>query len=123
MSFTAPWCGHCKRLKPVYDEVAKDFANEPNVNLPSCLPLFYSILITLPLVPDRQRRRGHTAQASGNTEPKQPQEHSQRIRPRCSRQRAKYVKGSLSEAGVCVVSDKLGWSDVASDMSDSAALI
>ncbi|GBE88802.1 Protein disulfide-isomerase tigA [Sparassis crispa] len=30
ISFTAPWCGHCKRLKPIYDEVAKDFANEPN---------------------------------------------------------------------------------------------
>ncbi|RPD60361.1 protein disulfide isomerase [Lentinus tigrinus ALCF2SS1-7] len=30
VAFTAPWCGHCKRLKPIYDDVAKDFSNEPN---------------------------------------------------------------------------------------------
>ncbi|KAK4696790.1 protein disulfide-isomerase A6, partial [Lecanoromycetidae sp. Uapishka_2] len=31
VAFTAPWCGHCKSLAPVWEEVAKDFASEPNV--------------------------------------------------------------------------------------------
>ncbi|CAO1621899.1 unnamed protein product [Parajaminaea phylloscopi] len=26
----APWCGHCKRLAPIYDAVAKTYANEDN---------------------------------------------------------------------------------------------
>mmetsp|Transcript_52749 Transcript_52749/g.47389 ORF Transcript_52749/g.47389 Transcript_52749/m.47389 type:complete len:251 (+) Transcript_52749:101-853(+) len=31
VEFYAPWCGHCKKLKPVYDVVATAFQNEANV--------------------------------------------------------------------------------------------
>ncbi|CED84223.1 Thioredoxin/protein disulfide isomerase [Phaffia rhodozyma] len=30
VAFTAPWCGHCKSLKPVLEKVAADFKNEPD---------------------------------------------------------------------------------------------
>ncbi|KAG8969234.1 hypothetical protein FRC03_003759 [Tulasnella sp. 419] len=30
VAFTAPWCGHCKRLKPVLEEVSKTFKSESN---------------------------------------------------------------------------------------------
>ena len=30
VTFTAPWCGHCKSLKPVYENVARYFKNEKN---------------------------------------------------------------------------------------------
>jgi protein disulfide-isomerase A6 len=31
IAFTAPWCGHCKSLAPVWESLANDFATEPDV--------------------------------------------------------------------------------------------
>ncbi|KAI9729132.1 MAG: Protein disulfide-isomerase-like 2-2 [Chrysothrix sp. TS-e1954] len=31
VAFTAPWCGHCKTLAPVWENLALDYANEDNV--------------------------------------------------------------------------------------------
>jgi len=31
VAFTAPWCGHCKSLAPVWEKVAQDFESEPGV--------------------------------------------------------------------------------------------
>ncbi|KAI1406013.1 disulfide isomerase [Hypoxylon fuscum] len=31
VAFTAPWCGHCKSLAPIWETLAEDFINEPHV--------------------------------------------------------------------------------------------
>lgn len=33
IAFTAPWCGHCKSLAPIWETVAEDYQNEPNVTV------------------------------------------------------------------------------------------
>lgn len=33
VAFTAPWCGHCKSLAPIYEKLANDFIAEPNVTI------------------------------------------------------------------------------------------
>lgn len=36
MEFYAPWCGHCKKLTPAYEEVGKNFKADTNVVIGKC---------------------------------------------------------------------------------------
>lgn len=31
IEYYAPWCGHCKQLSPIYDQLAEKFADNENV--------------------------------------------------------------------------------------------
>ena len=36
VKFFAPWCGHCKRLAPIWDEFADKYGDQVNVGLVDC---------------------------------------------------------------------------------------
>jgi protein disulfide-isomerase A6 len=38
VAFTAPWCGHCKTMKPILEIVAQNFKEESNVSFSDSTP-------------------------------------------------------------------------------------
>lgn len=49
LEFYAPWCGHCKQLAPILDEVAISFQNDPDVLIAKFVRfrIFCRILVNL----------------------------------------------------------------------------
>lgn len=41
MEFYAPWCGHCKKLAPILDEVAVSFENDADVVIAKMVRLIF----------------------------------------------------------------------------------
>lgn len=45
LEFYAPWCGHCKSLAPILDEVAVSFGSDEDVVIAKLVSFFLSTLL------------------------------------------------------------------------------
>lgn len=45
LEFYAPWCGHCKRLAPILDEVAVSFGSVEDVVIAKLVSFFLGTLL------------------------------------------------------------------------------
>lgn len=50
IEFYAPWCGHCKKLAPILDEVALSFESDPNIVIAKFVSSYYYIAHNLQLL-------------------------------------------------------------------------